>query len=118
MSTLPRVSFKRYHPRPVRRFVASGDSMTPSINDGDGLVAVRWPRAKVGQHRVVEHPDRPGTWLVKRVESVGDDRTMRIASDNPDATRADSRTFGSLPVAGSYRVVLRVPARWIKGPRS
>jgi hypothetical protein len=49
-------------------------------------------------------------WLVKRVASVrGDD--MTISSDNPDATRADSREFGHVPVTGSLRVIARLRAR-------
>ena len=84
--------------------------MLPGIADGDGLVAVRTARARPGQRRVFEHPHRPGTWLVKRVERVEGER-MWVTSDNADETRADSRTFGSLPVTGSYLVVLRVPGR-------
>ena len=85
--------------------------MEPGIGDGDGLVAVLSSRAKPGQRRVFEHPSRPGTWLVKRVERVHEDGTMWVTSDNAEATRADSRTFGSLPITGSYRVVVRVPSR-------
>jgi hypothetical protein len=36
---------------------------------------------------------------------------MSVLSDNRDATLADSRTFGRVPVAGSYRVVVRIPRR-------
>lgn len=86
--------------------------MLPSIADGDGLVAVRAGGVRPGQRRVFEHPHRPGTWLVKRVERVEGNR-MWVRSDNAEETRADSRTFGSLPVAGSYRVVLRIPARFL-----
>ena len=84
--------------------------MLPGIADGDGLVGVRTKRARPGQRRVVEHPYAPGTWLVKRVERVEGDR-MWVLSDNAAETRADSREFGSLPVAGSYLVILRVPRR-------
>lgn len=52
-------------------------------------------------------------WLVKRVESVATDGTMRVLSDNPDVTLADSRSFGSVPIAGSYRVVWAVPPRFM-----
>ncbi len=84
--------------------------MEPGIADGDGLIGVRSPRVRAGQVRVFAHPYRPGSWLVKRVERVEGDR-MWVLSDNAEVTRADSREFGSLPVAGSYRVVLRVPRR-------
>jgi len=85
--------------------------MEPNLVDGQGLIAVRWPRARVGQIRCIEHPERPGFWLVKRVEVVHDDGTMSVLSDNAESTRADSRTFGPVPVQGSYRVVIRVPRR-------
>jgi len=87
--------------------------MEPTLVAGQGLIGLRWNRAHVGDLRCVEHPDQPGFWLVKRVESVGDDATMRIASDNNDVTTIDSRRFGAVPVAGSYRVMLRIPRSWM-----
>lgn len=85
--------------------------MEPTLVDGQGLVALRWGRARPGQVRVLAHPWHPGRWLVKRVTVVRGDGTMLVGSDNAGATRADSREFGAIPVAGSYRVVLRVSAR-------
>lgn len=85
--------------------------MEPTLVDGQGLVAVAWGRARPGQLRIFVHPWHPGRWLVKRVTDVRGDGTMLVGSDNAGATRADSREFGAVPVAGSYRVVLRVPAR-------
>lgn len=90
--------------------------MEPTLIDGQGLVAVTSRRARAGQLRCVEHPERNGFWLVKRVETVHDDATtgeamMTVLSDNRSATRADSRSFGPVPVAGSYRVVFKIPRR-------
>ena len=85
--------------------------MEPTLVAGQGLIAIRWTRARVGQIRCVEQPGRPGFWLVKRVEVVHDDATMSVLSDNLESTRADSRSFGPVPVQGSYRVVIRVPRR-------
>jgi len=85
--------------------------MEPTLVDGQGLVGVRWRRARVGQLRCVEHPDRPGFWLVKRIDEVFDDGTISVLSDNRESTRADSRSFGPVPADGSYLVVLRVPRR-------
>jgi hypothetical protein len=85
--------------------------MEPTLVDGQGLVAVTSGRACVGQLRCVEHPQRAGFWLVKRVSEVHGDGTMSVLSDNRKATVADSRSFGPVPIAGSYRVVLRVPRR-------
>ncbi len=36
---------------------------------------------------------------------------MRVTSDNVDVDAVDSRRFGPVRIAGSYRVVLRVPSR-------
>ena len=66
--------------------------------------------ARSGQIRCFEHPSRPDFWLVKRVESV-DGNMMRVISDNLDVDAVDSRRFGPVPVAGSYRVVVEVPTR-------
>lgn len=85
--------------------------MEPTLVAGQGLVARRDDRARGGQVRVVEHPRRPGFWLVKRVESVDDAGRMRVISDNRSVDAVDSRELGSVPVAGSYRVVVAVPRR-------
>ena len=60
--------------------------MEPALRDGDGLIAVRSRRARAGQRRLFEHPHRPGTWLVKRVDAVRADATMWVLSDNADVT--------------------------------
>jgi hypothetical protein len=87
--------------------------MEPALVDGQGLIAVRSRSARVGQLRCLEHPHRPGFWLVKRVSEVHGDGTMSVLSDNRTATSADSRSFGPVAVDGSYRVVVRVPQRWM-----
>jgi hypothetical protein len=98
-------------PRVPRRFVVSDRSMEPTLVDGQGLVALPTASARVGQLRCFEHPDRPGFWLVKRVSDVHPDGTMSVLSDNRGATLADSRSFGPVAVAGSYRVLVRFPRR-------
>ena len=83
--------------------------MEPTLVDGQGLLAVTSATVRAGQIRCLEHPERPGFWLVKRVEEVFADGTMRVLSDHRASTLADSRTFGPVPIAGSYRVIVRVP---------
>lgn len=84
--------------------------MVPSLHPGDGIVAIRSRRARRGQIRLFEHPDRSGFWLVKRVGAIRGDRFEAI-SDNPAAGAIDSRVFGDVPIDGSYRLLLRVPSR-------
>lgn len=87
--------------------------MEPTLVDGQGLLTVASAKARPGQLRCVEHPGRAGFWLVKRVAAIHADGTMTVASDNTHAPTADSRSFGPVPVAGSYRVVVRIPQRWM-----
>jgi len=84
--------------------------MEPTLVDGQGLVAVSSSSARPGQLRCLEHPLRPGFWLVKRVESV-QGGSMYVVSDNADVDAVDSRHFGPVPVPGSYRVLIRIPPR-------
>jgi signal peptidase I len=93
--------------------VVADTSMEPTLTAGSGLIAVPSHRARAGQLRCLEHPGRPGFWLVKRVEVVNADATMTVLSDNRAMTLADSRTFGAVPVAGSYRVLVRIPPKWM-----
>jgi hypothetical protein len=83
--------------------------MRPSLGPGDGLLALRYGRPRPGQVRVFPDPTRPTRWLVKRVGEVrgaGRGATFWAGSDNPNAPGVvDSRQFGWVPAAGSYRVV-------------
>lgn len=83
--------------------------MRPTLEPGTGLIGIRTPRARVGELRVFEHPDHADFWLVKRVVAASDGR-MRVLSDDHIRPTVDSRKFGAVDVAGSYRVLLRVPA--------
>ena len=98
---------------PLRRFVVVEDSMQPTLHPGDGLLSVRGGRPRPGQLRVFPDPRLPSRWLVKRVGEVrgtGGGATFEARSDNPGAPGVvDSRRFGWVPVAGSYRVVWTVP---------
>ena len=89
--------------------------MRPTLFPGDGLVAVRGGAPRRGQVRVFPDPTLPSRWLVKRVGEVrgsGREMTFEARSDNPQAPGVvDSRQFGWVPAAGSYRVVWTVKAR-------
>jgi hypothetical protein len=100
---------------PLRRFAVVEDSMRPSLRPGDGLLALRGGGVRRGQLRVFRDPTLPSRWLVKRVGDVrgaGRSATFEARSDNPDAPGVvDSRQFGWVPAAGSYRVVCTVERR-------
>jgi hypothetical protein len=100
---------------PLRRFLVVEDSMRPALTPGDGLLALRGGDPRPGQLRVFQDPTLASRWLVKRVGLVsgaGRDATFEACSDNAGAPGViDSRQFGSVPAAGSYRVVWTVRAR-------
>jgi hypothetical protein len=96
---------------PLRRFTVVEDSMRPTLSPGDGLLALAGTGPRSGQLRVFRDPTLPSRWLVKRVGEVYG-AMFEARSDNPDAPGVvDSRQFGWVPAAGSYRVVWTVRAR-------
>ena len=86
--------------------------MEPTIVDGQGLIGVTFGRVRVGQIRTFEHPDRPGFWMVKRVRAT-DGGSMIVESDNQGIRTEDSDSFGPVDTTGSYRIVVRIPRRWM-----
>lgn len=88
--------------------------MQPTLQPGDGLVAIRSRRLRRGQIRCFEHPHRPDFWLVKRIGGITGD-TFEACSDNDLPGVVDSRRIGLVPVDGSYRLLFRVPKRLLGG---
>jgi signal peptidase I len=82
--------------RPFRVEI-EGDSMEPALQDGDWCMAVaaRPGDVRRGDIVVLEHPDRPGFELVKRVHGAGDGEVY-VIGDNVEASN-DSRDFGPVP---------------------
>lgn len=100
---------------PLVPVVVSGDSMEPSLRDGDRLLARRVDapsELRAGSVVVVRRPDRPDLVLVKRlVRREGDG--WWVEGDNA-ARSDDSRTFGPVP---DRLVLARVLLRWWPRPR-
>ncbi|MDY6998030.1 MAG: S26 family signal peptidase [Actinomycetota bacterium] len=89
--------------------------MRPALLPGDGLLAVRCGKPRQGQLRVFPDPLLSSRYLVKRVGGVRDTAAGKVfeaLSDNAGAPGAtDSREFGWIPAAGTYRVVWTARAR-------
>lgn len=88
--------------------------MRPTLEPGDGLIALRAGTPRQGQLRVFPDPIVPTRYLVKRVGEVRESAsgaTFQALSDNAGAPGVtDSRKFGMVPAAGSYRVIWTVSA--------
>ena len=85
--------------------------MRPNLTPGDEVVAVDARRPALGDIVAFPHPNRTDFWLIKRVgaapEPIGPDEVW-VMSDNVEATRSDSRTFGPLPIDIMWTVVDRL----------
>ncbi len=103
----------------IRRFVVAEESMLPALVPGEEFVATDSRPAQNGEVVAFRHPERDNFWMVKRMtagpgEMVGDRLLAAgeawVTSDNPDATRADSRTLGPLPVSSLWVRVTHLDA--------
>jgi nickel-type superoxide dismutase maturation protease len=100
---------------PYVRVVVTGDSMRPTLADGDQLLCRRVhgiSGVREGDVVVLARPDRPGLIIVKRIVRR-EGRGWWVEGDNAAASD-DSRLFGS--VADEY-VVARVLSRLWPFPR-
>jgi type IV secretory pathway protease TraF len=93
--------------------------MEPSLSDGEWAIALR-RRVRVGSVVVVEHPERPGFELLKRIVAAPGDSVAerRLGAGEwwveGDATGAstDSRAFGPVPRSAIRGRVVLVYSPW------
>jgi signal peptidase I len=92
--------------RPFRVEV-DGESMLPTLEPGEYLLAVRPGAIRAGSLVVVEHPDRPGYEIVKRMAAMQGEQVggrvlgpdeYWVVGDNEEGS-TDSRTFGPISAA-------------------
>jgi nickel-type superoxide dismutase maturation protease len=102
----------------LRRLAVEGDSMAPTFEPDDRLLALRLRgplrRALVrpGAVVVASDPRAPARVLVKRVASVSPAGVVTLLGDNPSSS-TDSRTFGPVDRRSVRALVVR---RYVPGP--
>ena len=96
--------------------------MRPTLEPGDWAIAIALGRVRPGDIVVVEHPERPGFEMVKRVLNVPGGRApdgsdlvdgVWVEGDDPSSS-TDSRSFGAVPanlVRGRVALVWWPPGR-------
>ena len=111
--------FRRWRPFRVE---VSGPSMRPTLEPGDWALAFVPERVRPGDVVVVQHPERPGLEIVKRVVTAAVDRgpdgtgpadRVWLEGDDPSSS-TDSRAFGAVPldlISGRVRLVWWPPRR-------
>ena len=88
--------------------VVKGDSMWPTLVDGTTvkfeILGDRIP--EVGQIVLAHHPLRKDTKIIKRIQSL-DENKVFLVGDNPDPTASeDSHNFGMIDLSNIYALIL------------
>ena len=100
-----------------RMVAVAGDSMSPTLVDGDWLV-VSWvtPKLEARKVYVIERADRPGVFVIKRLLEIGSGENagkVWVEGDNKAST--DSRQWGWI---SESELRARVLFRYKKAKRS
>ena len=100
-----------------RTVAVAGDSMSPTLVDGDWLV-VSWvvPKLKARKVYVIERANRPGVLVIKRLLEIGSGENagkVWVEGDNKAST--DSRQWGWI---SESELRARVLFRYKKAKRS
>ncbi|MCX6513176.1 MAG: nickel-type superoxide dismutase maturation protease [Actinobacteria bacterium] len=80
----------------LRRVEVYGESMEPSLYEGDRLLVAKI-KPRVGDVLVVRDPRALDRLIIKRLSSLDEDR-LYVLGDRPDRS-TDSREFGALPAS-------------------
>jgi len=78
-------------------FRVSGDSMLPTLKDGDAVMIIPTKSIEPGDVVLADHPYKSSVKILKRVSAIDGDGRYSLTGDNP-AESTDSRTFGSLSI--------------------
>jgi nickel-type superoxide dismutase maturation protease len=77
------------------RYIVEGNSMFPTMKDGEEVLVDRNSEVKVGDIVVAKHPIEQTTELVKRIERINERGHYFLVGDNPNDSN-DSRHFGAV----------------------
>lgn len=75
----------------------SGDSMMPTLDDGDIVLIKRDTDTNIGDVVLAQHPYKQSVTVLKRIAAINENGRFDLRGDNPSAS-TDSRTFGSVPI--------------------
>ena len=76
-------------------FLIEGESMWPTLNEGDTVLVKPTRTAREGDIVLAKHPYKSSVKMVKRVAEILPDGALILKGDNP-VESTDSRNFGSI----------------------
>ncbi len=77
-------------------FRVEGNSMKPTLEDGDSVLIEPSKQFRVGDIVLANHPFRKSIKILKRIEIIRPDGSYFLIGDNL-AESTDSRSFGAIP---------------------
>ena len=96
--TLP--SMSKFGSFDLGTVAVAGNSMAPTLNEGDWLV-VSWadePALKAQKVYVIERADRPGIFVIKRLLEIGGgENSGKVWVEGDNEASTDSREWGWIP---------------------
>ena len=96
--------FERVEPLNRIQVRVHGDSMWPTLNDGDYVEAIQGQTPVVGDIVVAHHPFKKMT-VIKRVKRIMQEGVF-IQGDNPDPNGSDdSHNFGPVPTSSIIAII-------------
>ncbi len=81
--------------RGIEYLTVAESSMVPTLNEGDWVLVLRGADVEEGDVVLLEHPQRPGMLLVKRLALI-EPGGYWVVGDAPEVS-TDSRHFGTVP---------------------
>jgi nickel-type superoxide dismutase maturation protease len=91
-------------------FRVEGDSMAPTLNDGDTVLIMPRAKAQPGDIVLAKHPYKQTVKILKRISDVDAGGRYNLVGDNPDGS-TDSRVFGTVPASDLLgKVVCKIKA--------
>ena len=85
----------------LEAYRVEGDSMLPTLKDGDVIMISSKPAVVAGDIVLAKHPYKQSVKVVKRVDKIDENGRVLLIGDNP-AESTDSRTFGTVSIEYIY----------------
>lgn len=77
------------------KYICEGNSMNPTLYDGEAVLVDRNAEPKVGDIVVAKHPIEQNTEIVKRIARINEHGHYVLIGDNAEDSN-DSRAFGAV----------------------